>query len=211
MHTRHALGQAAISRQSRPRPQGFANLTQILGLNNTADLLIPENAEVLGKILRYHVLTGAPVLPPALKVGARLRMRLHIKAPAPSQGPTRLHTYAIARLRSGPGVCALCIYGHPLPPPHPSCRWRRPQGGQKLATSLDNALVTVDKTVPGITHLVGGSPLNVVTLLGYQQVAGDKAQVYVTDQVLIPPELVTSVPQLAKLFALAQPLGRKML
>jgi hypothetical protein len=41
----------------------------------------------------------------------------------------------------------------------------------------------VDRSIPGLTHIIGGTPLNVVTLLGSQGVRGGKVQVFVTDQV----------------------------
>lgn len=50
---------------------------------------------------------------------------------------------------------------------------------------------------PGLIHFQGGSPLNVATFLGYQKVRGDKAVVFVTDQVLIPSAIINNTPQLA--------------
>lgn len=80
--------------------------------------------------------------------------------------------------------------------------------GQKLPTLLGAGNdLTVDKRVQPLTHIIGGTPLNVATLLGYQQ-AG-KAVVLVTDQVLLPPQVINGDPALMKVFVPALGLGRR--
>ncbi|KAI8467819.1 MAG: hypothetical protein J3K34DRAFT_480065 [Monoraphidium minutum] len=82
---------------------------------------------------------------------------------------------------------------------------QRLQTGQRLPTLVGGAQIAVDRRVPGLTHLVGGTPYNVATLLGYQAVRGDSAVVYVTDQVLLPADVINSNPELTAVF---QRLGR---
>jgi uncharacterized surface protein with fasciclin (FAS1) repeats len=126
-----------------PQDQAFANLTKLLGLASPSDLLAPERADLLTKVLKYHVAPSVTAAPPSWKTG------------------------------------------------------------DKFATALgDGEAVTVDKTfVPGLTHVVGGSPLNVATVLGYQDVKGG-ARVVVIDQVLLPAGVINSD---AKLVAVLQP------
>lgn len=86
--------------------------------------------------------------------------------------------------------------------------------GQKLPTLLGaGEAITVDRSKRPITHLVGGTPLNVVTLLGSQRVGGGaggpKAVVLVTDQVLVPRALINTEPKLASVFIPALGLGRR--
>ncbi|GBF93420.1 hypothetical protein Rsub_06460 [Raphidocelis subcapitata] len=78
---------------------------------------------------------------------------------------------------------------------------------QQLPTLLGDP-ITVARDVPGLIHLVGGTPLNVVTLLGYQGVATGGV-VVVTDQVLLPAGVISGNAPLTPVFTPALGLGRR--
>jgi hypothetical protein len=81
------------------------------------------------------------------------------------------------------------------------------QDGQKLPTLLGDP-IAADRSVPGLIHLVGGTPLNVVTLLGYQGVATGGV-VIVVDQVLLPAAVIAANAPLTPVFTPALGLGRR--